>query len=135
MEEIIDGAGKPPLVIIDEVQKVPLLLDEVHRLIEEQSLRFLLTGSSARKLKRGQANLLAGRAGTAELFSLSWKELDRFDLHPYLRFGGLPHVYLSEDPEEELDAYLPTYLTEEIQAEGFIRRLPPFNRFLQTAAN
>ncbi|NOT54966.1 MAG: ATP-binding protein [Deltaproteobacteria bacterium] len=134
LEDLIDGAGSPPLVVIDEVQKIPLLLDEVHRLIEERAIRFLLTGSSARKLKRGQANLLAGRASHAELFSFTWKELEKFDLHRYLRFGGLPRVYLSEDPEEELDAYVRTYLAEEIQAEGLIRRLPPFSRFLQTAA-
>jgi predicted AAA+ superfamily ATPase len=134
LEDIIDGADEPSLVVIDEVQKIPLLLDEVHRLIEERRIRFLLTGSSARKLKRGQANLLAGRAGQAELFPLTWQELKPFNLHRYLRFGGLPRVYLDEYPEEELDAYVRTYLTEEIQAEGFIRRLPPFNRFLQTAA-
>jgi len=134
LEEIILAANSPPLIVIDEVQKVPLLLDEVHRLIEERSLRFLLTGSSARKLKRGQANLLAGRAAQAELFPFTWKELKKFDLQRYLRFGGLPRVYLSEEPEEELDAYVRTYLAEEIQAEGLIRRLPPFSRFLQTAA-
>jgi len=134
LEEIILAAGKPAIVVIDEVQKIPLLLDEVHRLIEERSLRFLLTGSSARKLKRGQANLLAGRAAQADLFPFSWKELGKFDLQRYLRFGGLPRVYLSEEPDEELDDYVRTYLTEEIQAEGFIRRLPPFSRFLQTAA-
>jgi predicted AAA+ superfamily ATPase len=134
LEEIIDAADKPSIVVIDEVQKVPALLDEVHRLIEERKIRFLLTGSSARKLKREHANLLAGRASRAELFPLTWKELENFDLHRYLRFGGLPRVYFSEDPEEELDAYVRTYLTEEIQAEGFIRRLPPFHRFLQTSA-
>jgi predicted AAA+ superfamily ATPase len=134
LEAIIDGAGTPAVVVIDEIQKIPLLLDEVHRLIEERALRFLLTGSSARKLKRGQANLLAGRAAQAELFPFSWREIKNFDLHRYLRFGGLPRVFLSDDPEEELDAYVRTYLTEEIQAEGLIRRLPPFSRFLQTAA-
>jgi predicted AAA+ superfamily ATPase len=134
LESLINASDKPSLVVIDEVQKVPLVLDEVHRLIEERSLRFLLTGSSARKLRRGQANMLAGRAGHAELFPLTWRELEDFDLHRYLRFGGLPRVYLSTEPEEELDAYVRTYLTEEIQAEGLIRRLQPFHRFLQTAA-
>jgi predicted AAA+ superfamily ATPase len=134
LESMIDAAGDSSLVVIDEVQKIPLLLDEVHRLIEERRIRFLLTGSSARKLKRGRANLLGGRASQAELFPLAWKELADFDLLRYLRFGGLPRVCLSEEPEEDLDAYVRTYLTEEIQAEGFIRRLPPFNRFLQTAA-
>ncbi len=134
LEAIIDGAGAPSVIVIDEIQKIPLLLDEVHRLIEERSLRFLLTGSSARKLKRGQANLLAGRASQAELFPFVWREIENFDLQRYLRFGGLPRVYLSDDPAEELDAYVRTYLAEEIQAEGLIRRLPPFSRFLQTAA-
>ena len=134
LEDIIEAAGNPSIVVIDEVQKIPPLLDEVHRLIEERAVRFLLTGSSARKLKRGQANLLGGRAARSELFPLTWKELGKFDLHRYLRFGGLPRVYFSEDPEEELDAYVRTYLMEEIQAEGLIRRLPPFHRFLQTAA-
>lgn len=134
LEEIIDAADNPSLVVIDEVQKSPLLLDEVQRLIEERSMRFLLTGSSARKLKREQANLLGGRAGRAELFPFTWKELPEFDLQRYLRYGGLPRVWMSTEPAEELDAYVRTYLTEEIQAEGFIRRLPPFSRFLQTAA-
>jgi predicted AAA+ superfamily ATPase len=134
LEEIILATGSPTVVVIDEVQKIPLLLDEAHRLIEERSWRFLLTGSSARKLKRGQANLLAGRASQAELFSFTWKELKKFDLQRYLRFGGLPRVYLSDEPEDELDDYVRTYLAEEIQAEGLIRRLPPFSRFLQTAA-
>ena len=133
LEEIIDAA-EGTLVVIDEIQKVPLLLDEVHRLIEERSIRFLLTGSSARRLTRGQANLLAGRAGRADLFPLTWKEIPKFALDRYLRFGGLPRVYLGEEPEEELYDYVRTYLTEEIQAEGFIRRLPPFSRFLETAA-
>ena len=134
LEDIILAAGTPSIVVIDEVQKIPLLLDEVHRLIEERAWRFLLTGSSARKLKRGQANLLAGRASQAELFPFTWKEIGNFDLQRYLRFGGLPRVYLSDEPEEELDDYVRTYLAEEIQAEGLIRRLPPFSRFLQTAA-
>lgn len=122
-------------VVIDEVQKIPALLDEVQTLIEERGLRFLLTGSSARKLKRGQANLLAGRAWPAELFPLCFSELtSSFDLDRYLRYGGLPAVYLSQDPQEELNAYVRTYLYEEIQAEGFVRKLPQFSRFLKTAA-
>lgn len=124
----------PPWVVIDEIQKIPALLDEVHRLIEEKGWRFLLTGSSARKLKRGQANLLAGRAWQAELFPLTWREMSDFDLGRYLLYGGLPSVVTSQDPEEELHAYVQTYLREEILAEGIIRKLPPFSRFLQTAA-
>ena len=94
----------------------------------------MLTGSSARKLKYGRANLLAGRAWTAHLFPLSWCEIPRFNLDRYLRYGGLPAIYSSKFPEEELDAYAYTYLYEEIQAEGLVRKLPQFSRFLQVAA-
>lgn len=136
LESIITAYGPCSVVVIDEVQKVPQLLDEVHRLIESKGLKFLLTGSSARKLRRGQANLLAGRAWHAALFPLTWAELNTssFDLDRYLRYGGLPTVYLSKDPDEELRAYTKTYLYEEIQAEGLVRRLPQFARFLQVAA-
>ncbi|MEK7791353.1 MAG: DUF4143 domain-containing protein, partial [Deltaproteobacteria bacterium] len=104
------------------------------RLIEKKGLHFLLTGSSARKLKRGKANLLAGRAWQAEIFPLVWPEIPNFDLDHYLQYGGLPSVYLSKDPAEELKAYCQTYLYEEIQAEGFIRRLPQFSRFLLSSS-
>lgn len=136
LESIISASRPDSVVVIDEVQKVPQLLDEVHRLIESKGLTFLLTGSSVRKLRRGQANLLAGRAWQAALFPLTWAELDahNFDLDRYLRYGGLPTVYLSEEPDEELHAYTKTYLYEEIQAEGLVRRLPQFARFLQVAA-
>jgi predicted AAA+ superfamily ATPase len=129
-----DRRGAGAWVVIDEVQKLPVLLDEVHRLIERRGLRFLLTGSSARKLRRGQANLLAGRAWTAHLFPLTSAEIPRFDLPGYLRWGGLPPVVTSPEPAEELGAYVRTYLQEEIQAEGLVRRLPQFARFLATAA-
>ena len=121
-------------IVIDEIQKVPALLDEVHRLIEEKGLRFLLTGSSARKLKRGHANLLAGRAWVAHLFPLVYKEIPNFDLDKYLLYGGLAPVYSSKYPQEELNAYVRTYLYEEIQAEGLVRKIPQFSRFLHTAA-
>lgn len=121
-------------VVIDEIQKVPLLLDEVHRLIEEEGRIFLLTGSSARKLKRGSANLLAGRARLAELFPLTSHEIPEFNLELYLQIGGLPFVYDSDDPWDDLDSYVRTYLQEEIQAEGLTRNLPSFARFLKTAA-
>lgn len=125
---------KAEYVVIDEIQKIPQLLDEVHRLIEEKKLRFLLTGSSARKLKKGHANLLAGRAWTAHLYPLSFSEIPEFNLERYLRYGGLPAIYSSDDPLEELNAYVQTYLYEEIQAEGLVRKLPQFSRFLVTAA-
>jgi predicted AAA+ superfamily ATPase len=136
LEALIAAPGSCPVVVIDEVQKVPPLLDEVHRLIENRGVKFLLTASSVRKLRRGQANLLAGRAWQANLFPLTWIELKEqpFALDRYRRYGGLPTVYLSQDPQEELHAYVNTYLYEEIQAEGLVRRLPQFARFLQVAA-
>lgn len=133
LEAIID-ASDSRLIVIDEIQRIPALLNEVHRLIEDRKIRFLLTGSSARKLRRGQANLLAGRVWEARLFPLTWKEAPDFNLEKYLRYGGLPAVYLSEFPEEELDAYVNTYMKEEIMAEGLVRNLPPFARFLRSMA-
>ncbi len=134
LESLIEAAPGARWVVIDEIQRVPSLLPEVHRLIEAKGLRFLLTGSSARKLRRGSTDLLAGRAWVANLFPLSWSEVPKFDLARYLRFGGLPPVHLSPSPEEELRAYVSVYLQEEIRAEGLIRRLPPFTRFLRVAA-
>ncbi len=133
LEALINAAPRR-IVVIDEIQRIPELLNEVHRLIESQKLTFLLTGSSARKLRRGKANLLAGRVWQARMFPFIYRELDHFDLERYLLYGSLPAVYLSPYPEEELDAYVNTYLREEIMAEGLIRRLPPFSRFLKTMA-
>lgn len=133
LEAMVAASGKA-LVVIDEVQRIPELLNEVHRLIESKRLRFLLTGSSARKLKRGQANLLAGRVWEARLFPLIYREIPDFDLDRHLLYGGLPMVWLGEEPAEDLDAYAHTYLTEEIMAEGLIRKLPPFSRFLRVMA-
>lgn len=128
-------AAKAKLVVIDEIQRVPLLLNEVHSLIEEQNARFLLTGSSARRLKKEHANLLGGRAWEARLFPLIARELGQtFELEKALRYGTLPAVYTSEDPHEELRAYVSVYLKEEIQQEGWVRNLPPFSRFLTAAA-
>jgi predicted AAA+ superfamily ATPase len=132
--ESLISAHPEKIVVIDEIQRIPELLNEVHRLIETKNLTFLLTGSSARKLRRGQANLLAGRVWEARLFPLIYREIKDFKLERFLRYGGLPAVYLSEYPQEELDAYVNTYLKEEIMAEGLIRRLPPFSRFLKTIA-
>ena len=132
--ESIISAAPADIVVIDEIQRIPELLNEIHRLIETRNVIFLLTGSSARKLRRGKANLLAGRVWTARMFPLIYRELADFNLDRYLRYGGLPSVYLSEYPGEELDAYVNTYLKEEIMAEGLIRRLPPFLRFLKTIA-
>ena len=125
-------------VVIDEIQKVPKLLDEVHRLVEETDKIFILTGSSARKLKHGGANLLAGRAFVSHLFSLSCFELkDQFSLEKVLQWGTLPKIFsLEEDTEKSafLRSYADTYLKEEIWNEQVIRKLPPFRRFLEVAA-
>src|SRR3990167_1119331 len=134
LKSIIQGYPQPTEVVIDEIQRIPALLDEVHRLIEKEKIRFLLTGSSARKLKRQHANLLAGRAWQAELFGLSYAEIPQFNLEKYLIYGGLHVVYLSDDPKEELLAYANTYLKEEIQAEAVVRQLPAFTRFLHFSA-
>lgn len=126
-----------PLTVIDEIQRIPELLNEVHRAIETGDKRFLLTGSSARSLRRRKVNLLAGRAFQAEMFPLTWFELSRhnsFDLHRYLRLGGLPSAFLGEHGEDYLYAYVDTYLKEEIQFEGLTRNLPNYTRFLQSAA-
>ncbi len=122
------------LVVIDEVQKVPNLLDEVHGLIERRpNLRFVLTGSSARKLRRGQANLLAGRAWTFHLHPLVSAELPNTSLTRQMLWGRLPAVFDSPMPHEDLRAYVGTYLREEIQAEGWVRSLEGFSRFLDIA--
>lgn len=134
LRERIAGLNLKPgdLVIIDEIQKVPKLLDEVHLLIEEEKLVFLLTGSSARKLKKGAANLLAGRAWMAKLFPLVSIEITDFDLIRYLNFGGLPQVYTSEYPSKELKNYTNLYIKEEIQEEGLTRKLDQFLIFFES---
>ncbi|QIV95696.1 putative AAA+ superfamily ATPase [Allofrancisella inopinata] len=134
LEHMIAAYSYPDVVVIDEIQKIPMLLNEAHRLIEEKGIRFLLTGSSARTLRRKHQNLLAGRARQAELFPLTSFEITDFNLERYLRYGGLPAIYLSDEPEEDLDAYIGTYLKEEIQIEASVRNIPGFSRFLQTAA-
>jgi len=112
------------IIIIDEVQKLPVLLDEVHFLIEERGLHFLLTGSSARKLRRGGVNLLGGRAWTRHLHPFTSVELgDKFDIIKAVNRGLLPPVYVSNHPEEDLRAYVGTYLREEVAAEGLRHRM------------
>ena len=156
-----DTSADPPVVVIDEIQKLPVLLDEVHDLIETQGIHFVLSGSSGRKLKDSGVNLLGGRAWQANLFPLTWSEIagrrappasrilsssvsrgdradsgeiPKFDLGRYLLHGGLPQVYDSENPEEELDAYVNTYLLEEIRGEALVRNFVHFARFLNVAA-
>lgn len=122
-------------IILDEVQKVPEILNEVHRLIETHGYRFILTGSSARKLKQNNVNLLAGRARSYYMHPLIATELDgAFDLGKYLTVGGLPEAYLTSDPLEFLQSYVSTYLYEEILQESLVRNLENFARFLQSAS-
>ena len=122
-------------VIIDEVQKVPALLDEVHRLIETRRLRFVLTGSSARKLRRSGVNLLAGRARTRFMHPLTARELGGdFDITHSMRFGQLPAAYVEKDPAAFLASYVQTYLREEVLQEGVTRNLGAFTRFLEVAS-
>ena len=123
------------VICIDEIQKCPALMDEVHLMIEERGLRFLLTGSSARALKRKGVNMLGGRGSDRVMHPFSWCELgEHFSLDRAINHGLLPPHYLSDDPEEGLASYVDHYLTEEIAAEGLARNLPRFARFLQTAA-
>lgn len=122
-------------IVIDEVQKVPPLLDEVHWLIENHGYRFALCGSSARKLKRGHANLLGGRAIRRELFGLTALELGtHFDLETILNRGFIPNHYLNDDYVDRLRSYGSDYLKEEIFAEGLVRNLPAFSTFLNVAS-
>jgi len=126
---------KQRIVVIDEIQRLPVLLNEVHRLIETRGVHFLLTGSSARKLRRGGINLLGGRARTKCLHPLTYKELgDRFDLDRAIERGLLPSIYYSDDPRADLQAYTGMYLQQEIVAEGATRNVPAFSRFLKVAA-
>ena len=122
------------LIIIDEVQKIPQLLDEVHWLITNRNLRFILCGSSARKLKRSRANLLGGRAIRNVLLPLVSPEIPDFDLAKAINNGMLPRPYLAKNPAKRLQAYIGDYLQEEIRAEALTRNLSTFARFLEIAA-
>jgi predicted AAA+ superfamily ATPase len=131
--------GRRKVVILDEIQKQPELLDEVHRLMErEKSLCFILTGSSARKLRARGRNLLGGRAGLVRMHPIVYPEIGtvspRRTWKDLLQWGGLPSVLLSDRPKEDLQAYVGLYLQEEIRAEGLARSIPNFSRFLETAA-
>lgn len=126
--------SKDKIIIIDEIQKIPQLLDEIHWLIEEKGIRFLMTGSSSRKLRQGGINLLGGRARHRTLHPFVKAELKNFDLLRALNNGLLPSLYLSDSPDEDLKAYCGDYLQNEIYAEGLTRNLPAFSRFLEVAA-
>lgn len=131
-EEI--GPGEQ-IVVLDEIQKLPRLLDEVHRLVETRGTRFVLTGSSARKLRRGGVNLLGGRAVTRTLHPFIYRELGAdFSLVRALDRGLIPGIYFSEDHRDDLRAYAGNYLKEEIAAEALTRNVPAFSRFLEIAA-
>lgn len=136
--KIIQHSPKIKWVVIDEIQKVPKLLDVVHLLIEEKKIKFALTGSSARKLKRGSANLLAGRAFVYHMHPLTWSELgDKASLDDLLHWGSLPRLLALDSPQDKseyLRAYTKTYLAEEVVAEQLVRQLLPFRRFLPVAA-
>lgn len=122
-------------VVVDEVQRVPELLNEVHRLIESRRLRFALTGSSARKLRGRGVNLLAGRAVTRRMHPLTAVELGAdFDLARAARHGTLPMTWTGDDPADYLKSYVATYLREEVQQEGLTRNLASFSRFLEAAS-
>lgn len=122
-------------VVVDEVQRLPQLLNEVHRFIEEKKIKFALLGSSARKLRRAGVNLLGGRAVQKWMHPLLAEELgEDFSLDAILKYGSIPLIWNSKVPQEQLQAYLQLYLKEEIQAEAIVRNLPGFARFLPVAA-
>lgn len=122
-------------IVIDEVQKIPELLNEVHRLIEQKNYKFLLTGSSARKLKKDGANLLAGRALKYSMHPLTCHEIGAsFSVERALKFGLLPDAWLVSDPQHYLETYVTTYLQEEILQEGILRNIGEFSRFLEVAS-
>jgi len=135
LRQIVEASGKRQ-VVIDEVQKIPAILDEVHYLMENKRIQFILCGSSARKLRRVSGGLIGGRAWRYELFPLVAREIgfENIDLKRILMYGTIPAHYLSPDPEMDLKAYVNDYLKEEIQAEAVVRRLSSFSRFLYYAA-
>ena len=134
LREELERKGPDTTVIIDEVQKVPPLLDEVHWLIENRGIRFILCGSSARKLRRVGTNLLGGRALTYKLHPLVSAEIPDFDLIRAVNNGLVPRHYLAQNPKKRLQSYIGTYLREEIRDEAIVRQLSSFNRFLEIAA-
>lgn len=136
LREIVLGNPDTPAVVVDEVQKVPVLLDVVHDLIERRlGPRFVLTGSSARKLRREGVDLLAGRALLRSLHPFMAAELgDRFDLDKALTEGMVPLVWSAEQPREVLKAYVGLYLREEVQSEGLVRQIGDFARFLEVVS-
>lgn len=135
LEAMVGDLPNDSWIVLDEIQKIPTLLDEVHRLMETREWKFALCGSSARKLRRGGTNLLGGRAVTRNLETFSCNELaNLFDSEFSLQWGLLPLIQLDkEDAQDILNAYANTYIKEEIKEEGVVRNLPPFLRFLRIA--
>lgn len=134
-QRTVNAAEPGSWVVVDEVQRIPALLNEVHRQIESRQMQFVLCGSSARKLKHSGTNLLAGRATNRRMHAFVPEELgEEFDLDRVLRCGSLPVVWRASDREEALAAYATMYLREEVQAEALVRNLPGFARFLPIAA-
>ena len=131
-EEVL--GQKPKIVIIDEIQKVPALLDEVHWCLENTKTKFILCGSSARKVRHGSANLLGGRAWRFELFPLTTAEVKNLDLNRALNHGLLPKHYLEKHPERSLKSYILDYINEEIHTEALVRNVPAFANFLEMVA-
>lgn len=131
-EEVL--AEKPSTVIVDEIQKIPELIDEVHWLLENTPTKIILCGSSARKLKKAGGNLLGGRAVTHEMFPLTKYELGSVDLNKILNYGTIPVHYLSSDPVPMLQAYVNNYIKEEVINEALTRNVPSFARFLNVVA-
>ena len=134
LREVIMATQPSEPVVIDEIQKIPTLLDEIHWLIENTHTRFVLSGSSPRKIIRSQANLLGGRALRYELFPLVSSEIPDFDLRRALNHGLLPRHYLSDNPKRLISSYIGNYLRDEIIAEARIRNVSTFSRFLEVAA-
>ncbi|MDA3951010.1 MAG: AAA family ATPase [Spirochaeta sp.] len=135
-QEIEAAEIRDAIVVIDEIQKAPMLMDEVHLMMEERRIRFLQTGSSPRTLKRSGESMLGGRGSDRRMHVFTYPELSTvgYDLNRAIHAGLLPPHYLSRDPDEGLAAYVDRYLTEEVAAEGMTRNLPAFARFLETAA-
>lgn len=134
LREELQDFPENELVIIDEIQKLPLLLDEVHWLMTNKGIRFILTGSSARKLRRGGINLLGGRAVMNNFYPLVSAEIENFDINRAVNNGMLPRHYLVSDASKRLAGYVGLYLQTEIVEEAIVRNLPSFSRFLEAAA-
>lgn len=134
LRQEVEMMDEGSIVIIDEVQKIPALLDEVHWLMTNHDIHFILCGSSARKLRRCGANLLGGRAIREELFPLVSAEIPDFDINRALNNGMIPRHYLVGNPQRRLQAYIGDYLQQEIIAESIVRKLQSFTRFLEVAA-